>query len=192
MIIEMNFIQSMYQNYTIWCDKAYFASFVVCARFCGDQLSPSHLFLKSCRVSWDSLLPATLCTISIHQGTTITPILPACATTLLHSPSKLSPLNLISDCLIFAISYTCLRLTLPTCPVLEFPGGVPVAVAFPLWPSLLLFGPGTFPAPRIRFLTVFVPAAAKRSEAVGGVRRSNVKDRSGRTIIRAGIGVPTM
>lgn len=65
-----------------------------------------------------------------------------------------------------------------------------MAAAFPDAPFLLLCGPGTFPAPRTLFLVVPTPAAAKSNEAVGGVRMSKVKDRSGRTVIRAGIGVP--
>ena len=36
------------------------------------------------------------------------------------------------------------------------------------------------------------PAAVRRSVAVGGVRREKWKERSGRTVIRAGIGVPVM
>jgi hypothetical protein len=34
------------------------------------------------------------------------------------------------------------------------------------------------------------PAAERRRELVGGVRSSKVKLRSGRTVTRAGIGVP--
>lgn len=34
------------------------------------------------------------------------------------------------------------------------------------------------------------PAAERRREAVGGVRSSKVKDLSGRTVTRAGTGVP--
>lgn len=34
------------------------------------------------------------------------------------------------------------------------------------------------------------PAAARRSVEVGGVRSVKWKDRSGRTVIRAGMGVP--
>src|ERR1700749_4384103 len=48
------------------------------------------------------------------QGTTTIPILAACATTLLHNPSRLKPDNLVSECLILAISYTCFKLTVPT------------------------------------------------------------------------------
>lgn len=69
---------------------------------------------------------------------------------------------------------------------------VPLATALPLAEPLLLLGPGTFPAPLILFFFSGTPAAAKRREAVGGVRTSNVKDRSGRTMMRAGIGVPVM
>jgi hypothetical protein len=34
------------------------------------------------------------------------------------------------------------------------------------------------------------PAAESKSDAVGGVRSSKVKERSGRTVTRAGMGVP--
>jgi predicted Rossmann fold nucleotide-binding protein DprA/Smf involved in DNA uptake len=51
-------------------------------------------------------------------------------------------------------------------------------------------GPGTFPAPLILFLVGRTPAAERRRVAVGGVRREKWKERSGRTIMRAGIGVP--
>lgn len=124
------------------------------------------------------------------HGTTITPKLPACATTLLHNPSRLKPLSLISLCLILAISYTCFKLTVPTCPTPELPAVVVVGFALPCAPSLLFFGPGTLPAPRTLFFFIPTLAAAKRREAVGGVRSSNVKERSGRTVMRAGIGVP--
>jgi hypothetical protein len=36
------------------------------------------------------------------------------------------------------------------------------------------------------------PAAESRRVAVGGVRREKVKERSGRTVMRAGMGVPGM
>ena len=126
------------------------------------------------------------------HGTTMTPKLPACATTLLHSPSRLKPLSLISLCLILAISYTCFKLTVPTCPIPELPAIAVVGLALPCAPSLLFFGPGTLPAPRTLFFFIPTQAAAKRREAVGGVRSSNVKERSGRTVTRAGIGVPGM
>jgi len=44
------------------------------------------------------------CPCLLNQGTTTTPILPACATTLLATPSRLKPPNLSSPCLILAIS----------------------------------------------------------------------------------------
>ena len=122
-------------------------------------------------------------------GTTTTPMLAACAITLLASPSKLKPLSRVSLCLIFAISYTCLRLIVPTVPTVPIP--VVTLPFLPVAPSLLLVGPGTLPAPRILlFLEGFTPAAARSSEAVGGLRSSKVKDLSGLTVTRAGIGVP--
>lgn len=148
------------------------------------------------------------------QGTTAIPQLPACATTLLQSPSKLSPSNLVSRCFIFAISYTCFKLTVPTFPMPEFPAVAFAPLAFPFGPlykaespsarwfgprdsktaaaSLLRWGPGTLPAPRTRFFFGETLAAAKRREEVGGVLSSKVKDLSGRTVTRAGTGVPTM
>jgi len=60
----------------------------------------------------------------------------------------------------------CLRLIVPT---LSFPG---------------LFAPFSFP------LRSSAPAALSSKYEVVGVRRSNWKDRSGRTITRAGIGIP--
>lgn len=127
------------------------------------------------------------------QGTTTIPILPACATTLLTMPCSESPDSLVSLVLIFAISKTCFRLTFPTTPTALLPGELaPGWVDVFPWPSmpLVFFGPGVLPAPRTLFFTVFTPAAAMRRDAVGGVRSSKVNDRSGRTVTRAGIGVP--
>jgi len=145
------------------------------------------------------------------QGTTTTPILPACAITLLTNPSSPKPFSLSSCCLIFAISYTCFRLTLPTVPTLLIPAKSPfppafpfaavaAATAFPESSSLpvpaaeardvSVFGPAVLPAPRSLFFVGETPAAARRRVAVGGVRRVNVKDRSGRTTTSAGMGVP--
>lgn len=90
----------------------------------------------------------------------------ACAIILLHSPCKLNPDNLVSDCLILAISYTCFRDTLPMIS----------------WPGLM--------APRMRFLRGSTFAACRRRYVVVGVRISKVKDRSGRTVTRAGMGTP--
>jgi len=122
------------------------------------------------------------------HGTTATPMLAACAITLLARPSRLSPANRGSLCFILAISYTCFRLMVPTVPFPALPSTL--VGPFPVIFSLRLFGPGTFPAPLSLFLTGFTFAAAKRSVAVGGVLSSNVKDRSGRTVTRAGMGVP--
>jgi hypothetical protein len=56
--------------------------------------------------------------------------------------------------------------------------------------SWFFIGPGTFPAPRILLLVGSTPAALSSSVAVGGVRNEKLKERSGRTVMRAGIGVP--
>lgn len=103
-------------------------------------------------------------------GTTTTPKLPACPTILLAIPSRLKPLNRVSLCLIFAISYTCLRLTVPTVPLTAFPAVGLLVDVLPFCPSWLFIGPGTFPAPRILFLVGRTPAALRSSVAVGGVR----------------------
>ncbi len=124
------------------------------------------------------------------QATTLIPILAACPATLLQRPSRERPLSLSSVCLIFAISYMCFRLISPTFETMLLPGASRTC-AFPAAPSLRLFGPGTLPAPRTLFFVFGTPAAAKRSVAVGGVRRSKVKLRSGRTMMRVGMGVPT-
>lgn len=111
---------------------------------------------------------------------------------LLTIPSKGCPLSLTSECLIFAISYTCFKLISPTEPVPAMPGAalwLKEALPLPSVPALL-FGPATFPAPRTLFFVAFTPAAARRSCAVGGVRISKWKLRSGRTVTRAGTGVP--
>lgn len=134
------------------------------------------------------------CSSPSDQGTTTTPILPACATTLLTMASIPNPLNRVSPALICAISQTCLRLTWPTVPLVPFPVGAlpPVSAAepFPASPASDL-GPAVLPAPRSLFLVGVTPAAVSSRAAVGGVRSSKVKDRSGRTVTRAGIGVPT-
>lgn len=126
---------------------------------------------------------------NIH-GTTTTPTLPACANTLFANPSISNPPNLVSLCFIRAISYTCLRLTVPTVPFTAFPTVGLFVLVFPFWPSWLFIGPGTFPAPRIFDFVGRTPAADSRRVAVGGVRRVKVKERSGRTVMRAGMGVP--
>lgn len=136
--------------------------------------------------------PPSLFAQSLY-GTITTPILPACATTLLTKPSNATPCNRPSLCLIFAISYTCFRLTVPTVPVALLPltSTFLPEPALPLAPSALLRGPGTLPAPRTLFpLDGLTPAAARSSVEVGGVRSSKWKERSGRTVTRAGIGVP--
>jgi hypothetical protein len=126
-----------------------------------------------------------------NQGTTTTPILPACATTLLATPSKLSPPSLSSPCLILAISNTCFKLTVPTTPNPPLPAVncPPDALPTPANPALEL-GPATLPAPRNLFFLGSTPAALRSKDAVGGVRSSKVKLRSGRTVPRAGMGVP--
>jgi hypothetical protein len=134
------------------------------------------------------MLPMMSFSRSCH-GTTAIPILAACATTLLANPSNPNPLSRDSCCFIFAISYTCFNVTLPTCPTPAFPDWL-FTGPFPNCPSVLLCGPGTLPAPLTRFLTTLEPAAARRRDVVGGVRSSNVNERSGRTVTRAGIGVP--
>ena len=126
------------------------------------------------------------------QGTTFTPRLPACATMLFTKPSKGEPLSLVSECLIFAISQTCFRLISPTDPVSAMPGAEAWKDALPFASGILLFGPATLPAPRILFLVALTPAAARSNCAVGGVRISKWKLRSGRTVTRAGTGVPAM
>lgn len=120
-------------------------------------------------------------------------MLPACAITVLTTPSKEMPDSLVSLCFIFAISNTCFRLTVPTVPSPALPG-VPDgndALPFPSSPALE-FGPAVLPAPFILPLMGFTPAAERSSEAVGGVLSSKVNDRSGRTVTRAGTGVPVM
>jgi hypothetical protein len=119
-----------------------------------------------------------------------TPKLAACPTTLLAMPSRLKPLSLVSECLILAISYTCFRLTVPTVPLVALPTVGVFALVLPFWPSWLFSGPGTLPAPRILFFVGRTPAALRRRVAVGGVRREKWKERSGRTVMRAGTGVP--
>lgn len=119
-------------------------------------------------------------------------MLPACAMTLRTIASIVVPDNLVSLCLIFAISHTCFKLTLPTVPIPLLPGGAPPecdALPAPANPAFDL-GPATFPAPRTLFFVTPTPAAARRSDAVGGVRSSKWKDLSGRTVTRAGMGVP--
>ena len=102
----------------------------------------------------------------IDQGTTATPIDLAEATTHLASASKLNPDNLISDCLISAILKMCFNETSPT---VSLPGFI---------------APFSFP-----FVSL-TPAACNNKYDVVGVRVSKVKDRSGRTVTRVGIGVP--
>lgn len=119
-------------------------------------------------------------------------MLPACATTLLTMLSSDTPASLVSLCFIFAISHTCFKLTLPTEPSPLLPAGAPpddVALPAPASPAFEC-GPAVLPAPRILFFVDFTPAAASSIDAVGGVRSSKVKDRSGRTVTRAGMGVP--
>lgn len=101
------------------------------------------------------------------------------------------PDNLVSLCFIFAISYTCFKLTWPTTPIPAFPGAPEGydALPFPSIPDLEL-GPAVFPAPFSLFLVGVTPAADRRSDAVGGVLSSKVNERSGRTVTRAGTGVP--
>ena len=71
----------------------------------------------------------------LTQGTTTTPKLPACPTTLLTKPSRLNPFSIASPFLIFAISYTCFKLTVPTVPLVAFPFvGLP-ELCFPVCPS---------------------------------------------------------
>jgi hypothetical protein len=67
-----------------------------------------------------------------------------------------------------------------------------LVLVFPLFPSWLFIGPGTLPAPLIFDLMSGAPAAVRRRVAVGGVRREKAKERSGRTVMRAGMGVPVM
>lgn len=104
-----------------------------------------------------------------NQATTPTPQLLAVATTLLHKPSSPTPFNLSSVCLIRAISKTCFKLTSPTTS--PFPGVIP---------------------PRIFPLRSFTPAACRSKYDVVGVRRAKWKLRSGRMVIRVGIGVPAV
>lgn len=104
-----------------------------------------------------------------NQATTPTPQLLAVATTLLHNPSSPTPFNLSSVCLIRAISKTCFKLTSPTTS--PFPGVIP---------------------PRIFPLRSFTPAACRSKYDVVGVRRAKWKLRSGRMVIRVGIGVPAV
>ena len=125
------------------------------------------------------------------QGTTTTPMLPACAMTLFTMPSNVMPDNLVSLCLTFAISYTCFKLTVPIVPRPAFPGA-PLgyeALPFPSDPCLE-FGPAVLPAPLSLFLVGETPAAERRRDAVVGVLNSKLNDRSGRTVTRAGMGVP--
>jgi len=90
----------------------------------------------------------------------------ACDITLLHNPSRVTPDKRCSVCLIFAISKTCFK---ETVPIVSVPG---------------------FCAPFSLPLTSLIPAACRSSHAVVGVRTSNTKDRSGRTVTRAGTGTP--
>lgn len=101
-----------------------------------------------------------------NHGATLMPIDLACEMILLHNPCSPSPDNRDSDCLMRAISYTCFN---DTCPTESWPG---------------------FMAPRTRFLRGSTFAACNSSQDVAGVRRSNVNDRSGRTVTRAGMGTP--
>jgi len=139
---------------------------------------------------------STLCiqsSLLILHGTTTTPILAACAITLFTTPSNGMPASLVSVALICAISHTCFKLTCPTVPIELLPAE-PGPVWFDCLPFASIpavdFGPATLPAPRSLFFVGFTPAAARRREAVGGVRSSKLKDRSGRTVTRAGTGVP--
>lgn len=100
------------------------------------------------------------------HATTLIPIDLACEITLLHSPSKANPDNRSSDCLMHAISYTCFN---DTCPTVSCPGAM---------------------AARSRFLRGSTSAACINNHEVAGVRRSKANDRSGRTVTRAGTGVP--
>jgi hypothetical protein len=90
----------------------------------------------------------------------------ACDITLLQSPSRLNPDSLNSVCLILAISKTCFKETVPTT---SLPGACP---------------------PRIRFFRSLRPAACIKSHDVGGLRSSKWNVRSGRTVTRAGVGIP--
>ena len=127
-----------------------------------------------------------------RQGTICTPIVPACDITLLTIASNPMPDNRVSDLFILAISYTCLRLTAPTYPMPAFPGWPAGLAALPL-PSAPTFelGPAVLPAPFNLPLIGATPAAERRRDDVGGVRSSKVKERSGRTVTRAGMGVPS-
>jgi hypothetical protein len=78
----------------------------------------------------------------------------------------------------------------PTVPLVAFPTVGLLVLVLPFWPSWLFIGPGTLPAPLILFFVGSTPAALIRRVAVGGVRREKWKERSGRTVMRAGIGVP--
>ena len=124
------------------------------------------------------------------QGTTTTPIPAACATNDFTTASWLNPASLFSVLLIVAISYTCFKLTLPTVPSVALPSFGWLTCCLPLAPSLLFRGPGGFPAPRSLPLISLTPAARRRRMADGGVRVSKWKLRSGRTVTRAGIGMP--
>lgn len=106
-------------------------------------------------------------TYRVH-GTTLMPMDFAWAMMLIHSPWRLKPDNRSSVCFIFAISYTCFK---ETFPIVSWPGRSP---------------------PRMRAFLGSTFAACRRSQDVTGVLRSNVKDRSGRMVTRAGIGVPTL
>lgn len=121
------------------------------------------------------------------------PMLAAWEITLFTMPSNGTPDNLVSLDLIFAISHTCFKLICPTVPSELFPdepGPVWVEI-LPLPPKPAFdFGPATLPAPLSLFFVGCTPAAARRSDAVGGVRSSKLKERSGRTVTRAGMGVP--
>jgi hypothetical protein len=137
------------------------------------------------------MMPLRLCVLpSSPHGTITTPMLPAWPTTLRAMPSKVNPLSLVSECLILAISYTCFKLTVPTVPFVALPTVGLLVLVLPFCPSWLFIGPGTFPAPRILLFVGMTPAALSRSVAVGGVRSEKWKERSGRTVMRAGIGVP--
>jgi hypothetical protein len=84
----------------------------------------------------------------------------------------------------------CFKLTVPTVPKTALPAVGLLVLVLPFCPSWLFIGPGTLPAPRILLFVGSTPAADRRSVAVGGVRREKWNERSGRTVMRAGMGVP--
>lgn len=176
------------------------------------------------------LLYSNLADLYINHATTPTPTLLACPITLRHSARSLNPANLSSDALIRAISYTCFKLTSPTCVVpppcpasLSPPASFATLTSTPLptsSPGLLDFvhrsslpglltvdcgdnccvsevadevtgvRPGALAPRRLPPLPGSTPAAVRRRVDVGGVRSVKRKDRSGRTVTRAGTGVP--